>query len=60
MFWKAVEQLRAAGVQRTVPTEDAEKVDGEVEKAEPEEVSQDMDSFWPPLDALEDETGDEW
>ena len=61
MFWKAVEQLKAAGVQRSLVqdgfrrSEDEEKAGGE---REPEEV----DSFWPPLDATEDDssTADEW
>ncbi|KAI0706927.1 FAD/NAD(P)-binding domain-containing protein [Cerioporus squamosus] len=60
MFWKAVEQLKAAGVQRTVPKEEVEKGGDAVEKAELEESSQEIDSFWPPLDAIDDESSDEW
>ncbi|RPD62128.1 FAD/NAD(P)-binding domain-containing protein [Lentinus tigrinus ALCF2SS1-7] len=60
MFWTAVKQLKAAGVQRTVPKEEAEEGDASVEKAGTEDTSPDIDSFWPPLDAVEDETSDEW
>ncbi|PIL36591.1 hypothetical protein GSI_00280 [Ganoderma sinense ZZ0214-1] len=62
MFWKAVEQLKAAGVRRSVVKESFGKVkEGGDGPAEVEE-SQEVDSFWPPLDATEDDssTTDEW
>ncbi|KAH9853364.1 GDP dissociation inhibitor-domain-containing protein [Lenzites betulinus] len=50
MFWKAVEKL---GKKRP-PTQGAD-VSGEKE-----EESGEIDSFWPPLDAAEVETSDDW
>ncbi|KAI0751673.1 FAD/NAD-P-binding domain-containing protein [Daedaleopsis nitida] len=65
IFWKAVEKLKAAGVRRTAPKEETEKDDGAAEKDSKEgemesDAPDDVDSFWPPLDAVEDETSDEW
>ncbi|KAI1788932.1 FAD/NAD(P)-binding domain-containing protein [Ganoderma leucocontextum] len=62
MFWKAVEQLKAAGVRRSVVKETVGKAkEGGEEPADAEEY-QEIDSFWPPLDATEDDssTADEW
>lgn len=60
MFWKAIEQLKTAGVQRTVAKEEVEVGDESAEKTGSHEKSEDVDSFWPPLDAVEDEVTDEW
>ena len=65
MFWRAVKQLKAAGVQRVAPpgysrkekkTEEARE-DGEKDG---DEGLEEIDSLWPPLDATEDDTADEW
>ncbi|TBU50589.1 FAD/NAD(P)-binding domain-containing protein [Dichomitus squalens] len=62
MFWKAVEQLKAAGVRRSVVKESYKKSDGEEEKVYDERKPEEIDSFWPPLDATEEDssTADEW
>ena len=68
MFWKAVEQLKAAGVQRSVVKGTTTKVQDEAggedddvdEKDSVDQEPEDIDSFWPPLDAAEDESADEW
>lgn len=44
MFWKAAEALKRAGVQRKAT----------------EEEGQEVDAFWAPLSAVEDDTGEEW
>ena len=60
MFWKAVGQLKAVGVGHA-KTRNKEQVEDDVNGEEaPEEGAGDIDSFWPPLDAAEDETADEW
>ena len=67
MFWKAVEQLKAAGAQRLVLKEPALRKETNVEMEKdadevPEDVaeSEAIDSFWPPLEASEDPAADEW
>lgn len=47
LFWKAVEMLKAAGRR----PKRAPEVGGE-------ELEADVDSFWPPLDAIEDPSED--
>ncbi|KAI0352785.1 FAD/NAD-P-binding domain-containing protein [Trametes cingulata] len=59
MFWKAVERL---GRKRPPSDETASRKDTEGEDSsekEPEE-SEFIDSFWPPLDAAEVETSEDW
>ena len=51
MFWKAVEQLKAAGVRRSIIKESFAKVKEGGEEAAEAEEPQEVDSFWPPLDA---------
>lgn len=62
VFWKAVEQLKAAGVRRSIVQESFGKAKEGEEEVTCAEESQDIDSFWPPLDASEDDssTTDEW
>ena len=61
MFWKAVEQLKAAGVRRSLVKDGLRRSEDE-ENAGGERESEEVDSFWPPLDATEDDssTADEW
>jgi len=49
MFWEAVETLKTLGVRPRPQGGDG------VDSAEVE-----VDSFWPPLDSVADDTGDEW
>ena len=63
MFWRAVEKLKAAGVRRTslVPegVKDEEESGGESEQsfkgADGAANEEEIDAFWPPLDAVDDE-----
>lgn len=62
MFWKAMEKLKAAGIrpnlQKDKEMEDPGQSGKGVEGTEDTEAI--IDSFWPPLDDVEDETSDEW
>ena len=64
IFWRAVEKLRAAGVRRTLPTEGELKREGEAEEEleKGAEETSEVDAFWPPLDAVDDEASgsDDW
>ena len=62
LFWKAVEQLKAAGVRRSVVKESFGKAKESGEDPAETEEPQEIDSFWPPLDATEDDSNkmDEW
>ena len=51
LFWKSVEALKAAGRRPKRKPEDGEEMG--------EDVEVEVDSFWPPLDILDDPS-EEW
>ncbi|OJT07504.1 Rab proteins geranylgeranyltransferase component A [Trametes pubescens] len=63
MFWKAVEMLgRRSPVRESGSTDEVEGKNEEGGEKEAEEESDpgEIDSFWPPLDAAEVESADDW
>ncbi|KAI0643601.1 FAD/NAD-P-binding domain-containing protein [Trametes meyenii] len=60
MFWQAVKTLGIARKKTDTHEASADDKTGEANEKDAGEDSEAIDSFWPPLDAAEDDTTDEW